>query len=179
MYGYLEGKTVVATTDINKFIANAEDAKKKRVAYTEINTGERDITISTVFLGLDHSFSDDTRSLWFETLVFDGPNDGDMARYETWDEAEAGHNTMVQVVLDALKSEGVPVVSVNGVKKILLPELAIKQVVKPKKLTRGMLAKLWDEKIAKYPMCFAPANESSDFDEFCDRLGELRGKEIK
>jgi hypothetical protein len=178
MYGYLEGKTVVATTDINKFIANAEDAKKKRVAFTEINTGERDIRVSTVFLGLDHGF-DSGKQLWFETLVFEGPNDGDMARYETWDEAETGHYTMVRTVLAALKSEGVPVIRVDGVKKILLPELAIKQVVKPKKLTREMLAKLWDEKIAKYQMCFSPASESTEFDAFCDRLGELRGKEIK
>jgi hypothetical protein len=177
MYGYLEGKTVVATTDINKFIANCEDPKKKRVAYTEINTGERDITISTVFLGLDHAFAG-SPPRWFETLVFEGPNDGDMARYETWDEAEAGHNTMVQVVLDALKSEGIPWVGVNGVKKILLPELAIKQVVKPKKLTLEMLTKAWKYARKTYGNDL-PKEGGEQFYCFYRKLEELRGKEIK
>jgi hypothetical protein len=53
--------------------------------------------ISTVFLGLDHSFGDGPPML-FETLVFDGPLDGEMERYETWKQAEIGHRTMVNRV---------------------------------------------------------------------------------
>lgn len=52
--------------------------------------------VSTVFLGLDHSFSEDAEPLLFETLVFDGEFDGDMERYSTWDEAVKGHADMVK-----------------------------------------------------------------------------------
>jgi hypothetical protein len=54
-----------------------------------------DVRISTVFLGLDHSFGGG-RPLIFETLVFGGPLDGEMERYSTWDEAEAGHKQMAK-----------------------------------------------------------------------------------
>lgn len=48
--------------------------------------------ISTVFLGIDHSFGEGP-PLLFETMVFQG-KDGreiDCQRYSTWDDALAGH----------------------------------------------------------------------------------------
>jgi hypothetical protein len=54
-----------------------------------------DVRISTVFLGLDHSFGNGP-PLIFETLVFGGPLDQEMDRYTTWEEAEKGHKTMVE-----------------------------------------------------------------------------------
>lgn len=61
------------------------------VAKDEVN-GYR---ISTVFLGLDHSFGDGP-PLLFETMVFTGDDWGDLEceRYSTYDEAEAGHAQM-------------------------------------------------------------------------------------
>lgn len=53
--------------------------------------------VSTVFLGSDHSFGEGP-PLWFETLVFGGPYDGDMDRYTTWEEAERGHAAMIERV---------------------------------------------------------------------------------
>ena len=53
--------------------------------------------ISTVFLGMDHSFGSG-KPLLFETMVFDGPLDGEMERCSTWDEAEAMHERMVERV---------------------------------------------------------------------------------
>jgi hypothetical protein len=49
--------------------------------------------ISTVFLGLDHSFGEG-KPLLFETMVFGGKFDQETNRYSTWDEAEAGHIEM-------------------------------------------------------------------------------------
>jgi len=69
-------------------------AKADRKVKREI-VGKSDI--STVFLGLDHSFKDGS-PLLFETLVFGGPIDGEMNRYETWDEAVKGHNEMVRKI---------------------------------------------------------------------------------
>jgi hypothetical protein len=53
--------------------------------------------ISTVFLGLDHNFSQDGPPLLFETMVF--PEKGnfedlDCKRYSTWEEAEKGHEEL-------------------------------------------------------------------------------------
>jgi hypothetical protein len=58
-----------------------------------------DVRISTVFLGLDHSFCG-AEPLLFETLVFGGSLDGEMERYSTWDEAEAGHKQMVKRIAE-------------------------------------------------------------------------------
>jgi hypothetical protein len=53
--------------------------------------------ISTVFLSLDHQWGQGP-PLIFETMVFGGPLDQEQERYTTWDEAEAGHKTMVEKV---------------------------------------------------------------------------------
>ena len=53
-----------------------------------------DVTISTVFLGLDHRWGDGPPVL-FETMVFGGSLDEAMERYSTYDEAETGHDLMV------------------------------------------------------------------------------------
>ena len=52
-----------------------------------------DVRISTVFLGLDHSFGEGP-PLIFETLVFGGSLDGEMERCTTWEQAEAQHAAM-------------------------------------------------------------------------------------
>lgn len=59
----------------------------KRVAYNE--TG--DTSVSTVFLGTDHSFGEEGPPIVFETMVFGGPMDQHTVRYSTWDEAQRGH----------------------------------------------------------------------------------------
>lgn len=54
--------------------------------------------ISTVFLAIDHNFSDEGPPLLFETLVFGGDRDGEMYRYATWEEAETGHKQLVDSI---------------------------------------------------------------------------------
>lgn len=57
---------------------------------------DQNFWVSTVFLGLDHSFSQRGAPLIFETMVF-GPDgeDTEQFRYSTWAEAEAGHQAIV------------------------------------------------------------------------------------
>ena len=63
------------------------------------------VRISTIFLGLDHSFGG-SRPLLFETMIFGGSLDQEMRRYSTWKEAEAGHKKMVeQVKATSLRKE--------------------------------------------------------------------------
>lgn len=68
-----------------------EPESKKRVAMYE----SQDFTISTVFLGLDHS-GGVGNPIVFETLVMGGDLDGNMNRYSTWEEAVEGHNRMIK-----------------------------------------------------------------------------------
>jgi len=51
----------------------------------------RNFKISTVFLGMDHSYNSNI-SLWFETMIFN-ENDQDVycERYTTYDQAVEGH----------------------------------------------------------------------------------------
>ena len=58
----------------------------------------QDVKISTVFLGLDHSF-DEGVPILFETMIFGGEHDGYQERYATWEEAEKGHEEAIQLVL--------------------------------------------------------------------------------
>jgi hypothetical protein len=68
------------------------DHAQRRVAVTDVSA---DVRVSTVWLGLDHSW-DDGPPLIFETLVFGGPLDGEMERYSTEAQAIAGHAAMVE-----------------------------------------------------------------------------------
>ena len=67
------------------------ETANRKVDNTEL---PNDVQVSTVFLGLDHSFGG--KPLLFETMVFGGKFDQDMTRYATWDEAQIGHNKMVE-----------------------------------------------------------------------------------
>jgi hypothetical protein len=78
-----------------------EDMSKRRVANDHIG----DVRVSTVFLGLDHSFGEGP-PLIFETLIFGGPLDQEMWRYSTWDEAVEGHQHAVDLVREQSKSNG-------------------------------------------------------------------------
>lgn len=63
----------------------------RRVAYTNLGRRGR---VSTVWLGLDHGYGAGP-PLIFETLVFDGPLEGEMLRYSTEQDARTGHEFMV------------------------------------------------------------------------------------
>lgn len=89
----LNGKTPVPA-DLMTWAKWLEASRDERVvAKTKVGTS----LISTVFLGLDHQYGDGP-PLLFETLVFEGQNDGDMWRCSTWEEAEKQHADAVELV---------------------------------------------------------------------------------
>lgn len=55
------------------------------------------VVVSTIFLGLDHSFGQGKPVLW-ETMIFGGPHDQYMDRYTSKEEAIAGHAKAVAMV---------------------------------------------------------------------------------
>lgn len=77
----LDGHTPVPTTDLVEAMQN-----RPHVALTE----KGKVSVSTVFLGIDHSFFEGP-PLVFETMIFGGEHDGWQDRCSTWEEAEAMH----------------------------------------------------------------------------------------
>ncbi len=59
-----------------------------------------DVFVSTVFLGLDHSWSNKGLILW-ETMIFGGINDQYQERYNSYEDALEGH----QRAIDLIKQE--------------------------------------------------------------------------
>lgn len=94
----LDGHDVVET-DLQTWARWFEKGGRK-VAYEEIG----DSGISTVFLGIDHSF-DGGPPLLFETMVFGGNLDQEMTRCTTWEEAEAMHRAMCERVRSAASQQ--------------------------------------------------------------------------
>ena len=62
------------------------EGKDRKVARDEIGS----VVVSTVFLGLDHSWAPGP-PLLFETMIFGGEHDEYQDRCSTWDEAELMH----------------------------------------------------------------------------------------
>ncbi len=90
----LDGTTPVEEPDLMKWARWFEFDQHRRIAETTY----LDSRISTVFLGIDHSFGAGP-PLLFETMVFGGPLDMKQERYSTWDQALAGHKAMEALVL--------------------------------------------------------------------------------
>lgn len=85
----------VAVTDVLKWADWFETANRK-IANDQIG----ECRVSTVFLGVDHSFGDGP-PLLFETMVFgpdNHPFDEECERYATRTEAFAGHKAMCERV---------------------------------------------------------------------------------
>lgn len=56
------------------------------------------VEISTVFIAIDHSFSDNEPPMLWGTMVFGGKLNYEQERYISLEDAKAGHNNMVERV---------------------------------------------------------------------------------
>jgi hypothetical protein len=70
----------------------------RRVGLTTVKVGRRSVDVSTVFLALDHNFTNVGPPMLYETMIF-GASRGALRdycrRYATRAEAEAGHTKAV------------------------------------------------------------------------------------
>lgn len=57
-----------------------------------------DISVSTVWLGLDHRFMGDGPPLFWETMIFGGDCDQDMWRHSSKEEAFESHERIVKAL---------------------------------------------------------------------------------
>jgi hypothetical protein len=97
-----EQHNVVGPVDVIEAAKFRKDMSRRRVALTKVYEG---CEVSTVFLGLDHRYTDEGAPLVFESLVMGGPFADDMERYSTWAEAEAGHARIVDKCQPILTEE--------------------------------------------------------------------------
>ncbi len=81
--------------------ANQFDTDNRRVALTQ----DGEISVSTVFLGVDHNYCAGGPPLLFETMVFGGVLDGEQEGCTTWEQAEEQHREMVRRVTEQEQME--------------------------------------------------------------------------
>ena len=94
-YAILKNRKVIPVDDVLIWGRWLDENNHLRIVAQE--TLPNKLRVSTVFLGLNHSFGEG-EPLWFETMVFSakGYAEEDMDRYTTWNEAIKGHKKMVQ-----------------------------------------------------------------------------------
>lgn len=83
------------------WMQSATADEERRIALDELADN---VTVSTVFLGLDHQYGNGP-PLLFETMVFGGSFNYEMRRYSTRAEALAGHARVVRDLRGALASK--------------------------------------------------------------------------
>lgn len=107
-----DGKTPVPAGDLIEWAKAYENRKKgacgpspgaswAQVDRTQVSGG---VYVSTVFLGLDHRFTNMEHGapIVFETMIFGGVHDEWQDRCCTWDEAEALHAKAVRLAETSL-----------------------------------------------------------------------------
>lgn len=102
-----EPKPVPSVMSWARWLESLKD-EDRRVAYTSISA---DIQVSTVFLGIDHSFGGPV-PLLFETMVFGGVRDGTQWRTSSRADALATHQATVAAV-EAAQHEHAVLAKVN------------------------------------------------------------------
>lgn len=81
-----------------------------RVAHTTIVTSKGTVTVSTVFLVLDHNYVGGVPVLW-ESMAFGGPLDMDQRRYGSREAAVEGHAEMVSLACTACEVDGADIIA--------------------------------------------------------------------
>lgn len=67
--------------------------------------GAPDVTVSTVFLGLNHQWWEDGPPILWETMILGGIHNGYQARYTSREEALVGHQEACQLVRQTRRGE--------------------------------------------------------------------------
>ena len=97
MFYKLDGKKPVPTNDFGEIRDLFGDNNKRVVRRTTLKRGDKEITVSTVFLCIDHNYYGSGEPLLFETMIFGDYYDlEDCYRYRTWEEAEKEHVNIVK-----------------------------------------------------------------------------------
>jgi|HubBroStandDraft_5_1064220.scaffolds.fasta_scaffold310568_2 hypothetical protein len=96
--------------DADHNIHPAKDIEEWSIHYDDehrvvAQTGNNQISVSTVFLGINHNFFGGNPPILFETMVFGGRLDYCQYRYYTYEEAVAGHDKVCEEVFGLVKHD--------------------------------------------------------------------------
>lgn len=95
MYYRLKADHTTEKVELGEVVAHA--------ALWQENVGN--YLVSTIFLSLDHNFSDEGKPILFETMVFaKGGVEMYIDRYRTYDEAEKGHQRAVYLTQESVRT---------------------------------------------------------------------------
>ena len=108
-YYILDENKMAVPTDLKSSAKFTDNPSNKRVALDVFHrqkknsVGLGETRISTVFLGIDQGFGDNTEPILFETMVFayDDDGDHDMERCSTWEQAQEMHKGFVDKYKEA------------------------------------------------------------------------------
>jgi len=92
-------KNIVAATDLKKWSEWFENSPDRLLKQEYIKDGDQEYFVSTVFLGIDHSYVGGTPIL-FETMVFESGSMSElyMQQYTAYDDAMRGHGAIMSVL---------------------------------------------------------------------------------
>lgn len=99
MYYVLDGHVPRPVSTAEEWARTFENADRI-VAQTTIG----EAFVSTVFLGIDHSW-DGREPILFETMIFGGSRDQWQDRCSTWEQAETMHERACKIVYDDLPAQ--------------------------------------------------------------------------
>jgi len=94
----LEGKEI-KKVDFHTWSEWFENNENRRVKLTKHPSGW---FVSTVFLGIDHSFGIGDKDLVFETMAFGTNSYSETRRWSTYTEAVRGHDDLVKEIKDQI-----------------------------------------------------------------------------
>lgn len=78
----------------------------RRVAQTFFpNDGDKEVRVSTVFLGIDHSWGNNAQPILWETMIFGGEHDEFQQRYHCEQDAMNGHLVACDLVVTSMISK--------------------------------------------------------------------------
>jgi hypothetical protein len=97
----LVGREVIHEPDLLKWGKWFQENRDKRII---ARNDVEEIRVSTVFLGIDHSYGEGCPLQVFETMIFGGENDQYCERYSNYDDAEIGHKKALELVKNEKKS---------------------------------------------------------------------------
>jgi len=95
----LEGKVAVPVSS-GELMQWLSSDPNRSVQLDEFTSAGVSVRVSTSFLmGVNHRWVENAEPLLFETLVFGGAMDQSQWRYSTWEQAEAGHQVVIEQLL--------------------------------------------------------------------------------
>jgi hypothetical protein len=92
-----DGRTPIKVENVMEWAMDMQKHASPSVDKTLFDIDGEKVVVSTVFLGLDHSFGGGPPLLW-ETMIFGGKHNDYQTRYTTYDEARLGHDLAVRLV---------------------------------------------------------------------------------